>query len=90
MIHRVLIPCVARLPGKLGEPLPLEALDAAELAGGGQSAKAVLVDQARAGDGTVRALLVARRPEAFQVETITVGERTFAASGRWLEPPPRD
>lgn len=76
--------------GKLDAPLPLEALDDAELGGGGQSAKAVLVDQARGGDGTVRALLVARRPEAFEVETITVGERTFAASGRWLEPPPRD
>lgn len=75
--------------GTVEAPLPLEALGEAELHGQGQTATAVLVDQAQAADGTATALLVARRPEAFDVQTIAVGERRFAVRGRWLEPPPR-
>jgi hypothetical protein len=52
----------------------------------------VLVDQAERDDGRWQVFVVARRPEAFEVQSLAVAEREWPAEGGWLNDtlPPRE
>jgi folate-binding protein YgfZ len=70
--------------GVVEERLPIPVLGELTLANGPLEAPGVLVDQAERDDGRWQAFVVARRPEAFDVKSLTVAEREWAAEGRWL------
>lgn len=70
--------------GVLPEPLGVAVLGEVQLTGASQAADAVLIEQRRRADGQVQALLVARRPEAFDVEKAVIEGRETPARGRWL------
>ncbi len=69
--------------GIVDEALPLDPLGECDLAGGDGTASAVLVKQARGGDGRWRVMLVARRPDAFDVDRIVIGGDELPAAGHW-------
>ncbi len=69
--------------GIVDDALPVDVLGECELVGE-QAASAVLVDQARGADGRWRVLLVARRPDAFEVDRIRSAGDEAPAAGRWL------
>lgn len=78
--------------GTVDERLPVPVLGELTLTQGTLEASGVLVDQAERSDGRWQVLAVARRPEAFDVASMTVAERALPAEGHWINDalPPRD
>jgi hypothetical protein len=74
------------------ERLPIPVLGELTLANGPLEAAGVLVDQAERADGRWQVLLVARRPEAFDVTSVAIAEHSVPAEGRWINDslPPRE
>ncbi len=69
--------------GTVDDALPLQPLGECDLAGGAATASAVFVTQARGADGRWRVMLVARRPDAFDVDRIVIGGDELPAAGHW-------
>ena len=78
--------------GTVEERLPIPVLGELILSNGALEASGVLVDQAERDDGRWQLLVVARRTESFDVNSLTVAERTLPSTGRWLNDalPPRE
>lgn len=73
--------------GRVQEELAAKPMEVVELGTGDQSASGVLVAKARAADGAQQVFIVARRSEAFSVDTLRWEDQSLPADGDWISPP---